>query len=129
MSVPLSDTRLGEIRSGIVAELAAHHAITPNDDGTVICACGDRVKADRDRQAMREHIADKVLALLPAEPPQPSPEHQAIYLDEHDQVWCDYPTVPSGDDVLPLVWASEVAQSRRDLADGGNRLRVIGWCR
>lgn len=66
---------------------------------------------------------------LAAEPPQPSPEHQAIYLDEYDQVWCDYPTVPADDQVLPLVWASEVAQSRRDLADGGNKLRVIGWCR
>jgi len=67
--------------------------------------------------------------LRTAEPARPSPDHMAIYLDEYDQVWCDYPTVPPSDAVVGLVWAAEQAQSRADLAEGGGEMRVIGWCK
>lgn len=112
MTVPLSDARL-----------AAYRARYTHPHGPVAIANG-HVDA-----AVLLAEVERLRALLAAEPAQPSPEHQAIYLDDFDQVWCDYPTVPAGDDVLPLVWASERAQSRSELADGGNRLRVIGWCR
>lgn len=64
----------------------------------------------------------------PSEPARPSPDHQAVYVDQHNQsVWCDYLTMPPGDDVVPLVYANEVAESKADLAARGIELRVIGW--
>lgn len=63
-----------------------------------------------------------------AEPPRPSPNHMAVYIDQHNSgAWVDYPTVPPGDDVLPLVTANEEASSRASLADGGVELRIVGW--
>lgn len=85
-----------------------------------------REELGRLEAAIEAHVREQVAQEIEA---QPSTEHQAIYLDEYDQVWCDYPTSPPDDQVLPLVWASERAQSRSELADGGNKLRVIGWCR
>lgn len=129
MSVPLSDTRL-TLRAEILAALSAAGAFCGEcgfEPGETGCADCVRVR-DLYADAVMP-IVDRLSALVATEPAQPSPEHQAIYLDDFDQVWCDYPTIPAGDDVLPLVWASEQAQSRADLADGGNRLRVIGWCR
>lgn len=93
------------------------------------CWSGERMAYVLRRLVDAEVEVARLREELAVSPAQPSPEHQAVYLDEYDQVWCDYPTVPAGDDVLPLVWASEQAQSRRELADGGNKLRVIGWCR
>jgi hypothetical protein len=57
----MSDTTT---RDRIAAELARHYPIAPNNDGTVICNCGDRVKADHQRQAFREHTATAILALV-----------------------------------------------------------------
>lgn len=56
-----------DLRQRIAASIAGHWPVTPNNDGTVICHCGDRVKADRERQAFREHTADAVLALVQPE--------------------------------------------------------------
>lgn len=65
---------------------------------------------------------------LAAEPPRPSPGHMAVYIDQHNSgAWVDYPTVPPGDDVLPLVTANEVASSRAGLAEEGVVLRIVGW--
>ncbi|MEC4016034.1 hypothetical protein [Streptomyces sp. H27-D2] len=64
-----------------------------------------------------------------AEPPQPSAEHAAVYLDDDDELWADYPTSPPSDAVLPLRWASETCDSKQELADRGVTLRVIGWSR
>lgn len=67
-------------------------------------------------------------ALLDPEGSRPSPDHQAVYVDQLNQsVWCDYLTMPPGDDVVPLVYANEVAESRADLAARGIELRVVGW--
>lgn len=59
----------------------------------------------------------------------PSPEHAAVYLDDNDNLWADYPTSPPGDAVLPLVWASEECESKGELEARGRKLRVIGWSR
>lgn len=56
-----------QLRDRIAAAIAGHWPITPNNDGTVICNCGDRVKADHKRQAFREHTADAVLATVQTE--------------------------------------------------------------
>lgn len=71
---------------------------------------------------------DRLRALVGAEPARPSDGHSAVYIDQHGQgVWSDYPTVPPGDDVLPMAWASERTTSKEDLADQGVELRVVGW--
>lgn len=56
-----------DLRQRIADAIAGHWPVTPNNDGTVICHCGERVKADRERQAFREHTADAVLALVQPE--------------------------------------------------------------
>jgi hypothetical protein len=63
------------------------------------------------------------------EPARPTPGHMAVYIDNRDQVWCDYPTLPPSDSVLPLVWAAQQAQSKEVLEDEGAGLRIVGWCR
>ncbi|MDQ1031355.1 hypothetical protein QF035_008937 [Streptomyces umbrinus] len=59
----------------------------------------------------------------------PSDRHMAVYLDDTGELWSDYPTMPAGDHVLPLVWAAGQTVSRQDLADRGVTLRRIGWCK
>ncbi|MDY0816775.1 hypothetical protein [Kitasatospora purpeofusca] len=61
----------------------------------------------------------------------PSEDHTALWLDEAGGVWNDIPTADGdgGDLVLPLVHAHEEAVSRRDLAERGHRLTLIGWTR
>jgi hypothetical protein len=84
----------------------------------------------RGAELREAHAATEVARASTAEPPRPSPAHMAVYIDQHNgTVWVDYPTVPSGDDVLPLVTANETTTSRADLADQGVRLRIVGWIR
>lgn len=81
---------------------------------------------------IREQVAAERLADLREQIAQqiaPSPEHAAVYLDDEDNLWVDYPTSPPSDSVLPLVWASEECESRSGLESQGRRLRVIGWSR
>ncbi|WP_282206818.1 hypothetical protein [Kitasatospora fiedleri] len=60
----------------------------------------------------------------------PSEDHTALWLDDQGGVWNGVPTSDGDDDlVLPLVHARDEATSRRDLADHGHRLTLIGWTR
>lgn len=62
----------------------------------------------------------------PTEPP--TPDHMAVWVDDEGLLYGDYPTVPPGDEVLRLVWASEGAVSRRELeAEYGATFTRIGW--
>lgn len=61
---------------------------------------------------------------------RPTDKHSAVWLDDDGGLWAEYQTVPSsdGDAILPLVWASEVCSSKRDLEfDHGATFRLIGW--
>lgn len=51
----------------IAAAIGGHWPITALPNGTVLCHCGNRVKADRQRQAFREHTAAAVLAVVQPE--------------------------------------------------------------
>jgi hypothetical protein len=83
---------------------------------------------DGKRFVFAEDLLAAVQLAAPADPPRPSPGHMAVYLDQHNSgAWVDYPTVPPGDDVVPLVTANEETSSRAGLADDGVVLRVVGW--
>lgn len=61
---------------------------------------------------------------------RPTDSHAAVYLDDHDQLWAEYPSVPHSDTdtaILPLVWASEQCQSKEEMEDQGTTFRLIGW--
>ena len=91
-----------------------------------------RIPSDRAAQLLADYRAEvraEYEQEQGAEPAQPSPAHSAVYLDQKDRLWSDYPTVPPGDEVLPMEWASVQAHSKADLAERGIELRVIGWCK
>lgn len=55
-------------------------------------------------------------------------EYARVWLDNEGNLWADYPTAdPAADLVLPLVWASEQTDSRRELQDLGYVFTRIGW--
>lgn len=60
---------------------------------------------------------------------RPTPEHDAVLLDNHGHIWGEYQTSPPshGDAILPLVWASEECSSKRALEEQGIEFRLIGW--
>ncbi|MEU0133373.1 hypothetical protein ABZ172_04930 [Streptomyces sp. NPDC006296] len=60
---------------------------------------------------------------------RPTPDHDAILLDNHGQIWGEYQTSPSshGDALLRLVWASEQCSSKQAMEDEGDTFRLIGW--
>ena len=60
---------------------------------------------------------------------RPTDKHDAILLDNYGQIWGEYQTSPPshGDAILPLVWASEVCSSKRELEETGVEFRLIGW--
>lgn len=62
---------------------------------------------------------------------RPSDNHSAVWLDEYGDLWGEYQTSPStalsDAAILPLVWASEVCSSRREMEDRGITFRLIGW--
>ncbi|MGP3951293.1 hypothetical protein [Streptomyces sp. 7N604] len=72
---------------------------------------------------------DRVRAL--ATPPDvgPTGDHAAVWLDDEGRVWAVYPTVPAGDDVLPMVWADEVPIPRHEVEERGCTLTRIAFCR
>lgn len=120
-AIPLTDPRVTAVAKA--RQQLAH-------DGTgYVPAWGDLTDQEREQSLpeARNYLEAAICAgLIPAATP-PSDDHEAVYLDDHDEVWADYPTSPPGDYVLRLVWASEEAVSKRDLADQGVPLRVIGW--
>lgn len=76
--------------------------------------------------AIEQHIREQIGRELET---TPGPQYAAVYLDDNDNLWADYPTSPPSDSVLPLVWASEACESRSELEGRGYKLRVIGWSR
>lgn len=72
---------------------------------------------------------DRVRALATPSATAPSSEHDAVWLEDDGQVWADYPADPGDDHMLPLVWADEDPQSRRDLEARGCTLTRIADCR
>ncbi|MEU3826497.1 hypothetical protein AB0F36_14430 [Streptomyces sp. NPDC029080] len=60
---------------------------------------------------------------------RPTPEHDAVLIDNHGQLWSEYQTSPSshGDALLRLVWASEQCSSKTEMEAEGTEFRLIGW--
>lgn len=58
---------------------------------------------------------------------RPTDKHDAVYLDDEGFLYGEYRTVPESDSIVRLVWASEMAESKRDLEDQGAQFRLIGW--
>ncbi|UOB09119.1 hypothetical protein MQE23_08640 [Streptomyces sp. HP-A2021] len=85
--------------------------------------------------ALRQHLIGEAAAWLKAAvaaglvPPadRPTPEHDAVYVDDEGYLYSEYRTVPESDSVVRLVWAREQAESKRALEEHGARFRLIGW--
>lgn len=71
---------------------------------------------------------DRVCALGTPPDVAPTGDHAAVWLDDEGRVWADYPTVPAGDDVVPLVWAEEDPVARREIEEHYTLSR-IAFCR
>ncbi len=71
---------------------------------------------------------DHVRACVTALETAPTDAHAAVWLEEDGGVWADYPTVPPGDDVLPLVWADDRPIPRGELKARGCVLSRIAVC-
>lgn len=141
MTEPLPDDRLAEIRATVahLLEKAAQPNRFPRDNeshwesegwknGTANALIKLNPTALLDEIArLRAEVAELKAAAVP--PTAPSDDHAAVWLDNHDQLWSDYPTSPPSDAVLPMVWASEQTRSRADLEDQGVTFRRIGWTR
>jgi hypothetical protein len=85
------------------------------------------------RPSRKEHTPetgapDRVRALGTPLDAAPTGDHAAVWLDDEGGVWADYPTVPAGDDVLPMVWADAVPVSRRKVEERCTLVR-IAFCR
>lgn len=86
------------------------------------------VMSDREEEELLDAYRAEVLHEAPgSEPARPGSDYSAVYLDQHDRIWSDYPVLPPSDLVLPMVWADEQARSKADLVDAGTELRIIGW--
>jgi hypothetical protein len=72
--------------------------------------------------AYRAEVIAEVVA-----PKRPSDDHAAVYLDDCDELWAEYPTSPPSDAIVPLAWASEECRSKQEMEDRGVTFRVIGW--
>lgn len=69
-------------------------------------------------QAAREReVGARVCALGAPPDVAPTGDHAAVWLDDEGRVWADYPTVPAGDEVVPLVWAEEPPVPRRKVEE------------
>jgi hypothetical protein len=62
---------------------------------------------------------------------RPTPDHDAIWLDEEGFIYGEYQTSPPNPladaAILRLVWAADVCSSKRELEDRGATFRLIGW--
>jgi uncharacterized glyoxalase superfamily protein PhnB len=87
--------------------------------------------------SLRQHLTNEAAAWLRAAveaglmPPadRPTPDHDAVLLDNHGQLWGEYQTSPPshGDAILRLVWASEQCSSKQEIQAEGGEFRLIGW--
>ena len=127
MSTPLSDAQLAAITADV--KLAASGPMVGVPRGAQRYEAWVRIGDQHGATLLAEveRLRAELAELRTAEPVRPSPDHAAVYLDQHGIVWADYLTLPPGDYVLPLVWAGEQARSKADLAADGFELRVIGW--
>ncbi|MFG2276706.1 hypothetical protein ACGFNY_43980 [Streptomyces chartreusis] len=61
---------------------------------------------------------------------RPTDKHAAVYLDDYDELWAEYPSVPHSDSetaIVPLVWASEQCKIKQEMEVQGTTFRLIGW--
>lgn len=134
--------KLTQERDSLRAELALARASAPlliaRDDltelDTILTAeryrldKGDGTPVPQPRWGANVRVSQAVQAALTGgDPPRPSPDHSAVYMDGDQAVWSEYKTVSESDAVVPLVWAAEKTSSREELADAGTVLRIVGW--
>ncbi|MFI8008207.1 hypothetical protein [Streptomyces sp. NPDC086010] len=81
-----------------------------------------------DQHTPQEPAPERVQALSIPPDTGPTRDHAAVWLDDQGTVWADLPTVPAGDDVLPLVWTEDAPISREALQQRC-RLTRIAVCR
>jgi hypothetical protein len=131
---------VARLRADLTQARAAAPLLVDREDLTELAAIldaeryrldkGDGSPVPQPRWGANVRVSQAVQAALAGEdPPRPSPEHSAVYMDGDRQVWSEYKTVPESDAVLSLVWAAEKTSSRAALADEGVDLRVVGWIR
>ncbi|MFE9007422.1 hypothetical protein ACFYOY_35780 [Streptomyces sp. NPDC007875] len=87
------------------------------------------MSTEQGRLTLTPSTADRVCALATPPATAPTNDHAAVWLDDEGGVWADYPTVPSADDVLPMVWHDESPTARGELEERGYTLTRIAHCR
>ncbi|MEV6133212.1 hypothetical protein AB0M05_41540 [Streptomyces violaceusniger] len=87
------------------------------------------MSTEQGRLTPTSSTTERVCALATPPATAPTSDHAAVWLDDEGGVWADYPTVPSGDDVLPMVWHNESAIARDELEERGHTLTRIAHCR
>ena len=58
---------------------------------------------------------------------RPTDKHMAVYVDDEGFLYGEYPTIPESDSILRLVWANDMADSKRDMEDDGVEFRLLSW--
>ena len=101
-------------------------------DGTVAIRWrGDRPSTVHwDRLADAEHVhGHQGATRIVWADERPTPDHDAVLVDQHGQLWGEYQTSPPspGDAILRLVWEAAECSSKRELEDRGVEFRLIGW--
>lgn len=82
----------------------------------------------QEKHQLETGTPDRVCALATPLDAAPTGDHAAVWLDDEGGIWADYPTVPAGDDVVPLVWAEETPVTRRKTEEH-HTLSPIAFCR
>ncbi|NUS82999.1 MAG: hypothetical protein HOY75_09645 [Streptomyces sp.] len=123
MPEPTVDTRVLQLAQ-------ARHRIGHESYGTV--AVWSSLRPDEQRLFLEEAdtwLRAAVAAGIAPATDRPSGDHDAVWLDDHGQLWGEYQTSPSshGDAILRLRWESAECSSKRELEERGVGFRLIGW--
>lgn len=112
-------------------QLAEHRQRIAHEGISYLPAWGDLTGEERE-QSIREaakwlRAAVEAGIAPPAE--RPTDKHDAVWVDNHGQLWAEYQTSPSshGDAILRLVWASEQCSSKQEIEAEGVEFHLIGW--
>ncbi|MDL5205096.1 hypothetical protein [Streptomyces sp. ALI-76-A] len=94
----------------------------------------DNLKPDEQQLFLTEATAWLAAAVAagiapPAE--RPTPDHNAVWVDEEGFLYGEYQTSPptplAEAAILRLVWASEVCSEKREMEEQGTTFRLLGW--
>ncbi|MGW0942934.1 hypothetical protein ACWD4O_10330 [Streptomyces sp. NPDC002623] len=137
MTDSLTDQQLEEIEAHRMTtdlralKLAQHRQRIAHEGISYLPAWNDLTDVERE-QSTREAatwLRAAVEAGIAPAAERPTPEHNAVWIDDEGFLYGEYQTSPPshGDAILRLVWASEQCTSKREMEEHGIEFRLIGW--